>query len=123
MSTPFSPKKFDSVYEIKCRFCGLVGGTIEYDSVNGKPPKDSDFADNRCDADTLLYGTFKEMWIKATQDLGLSYDEFKVLMVKCEYKKPLFKKEFSKIKTDKMTGFKDLPKKEQDLIISRLEDF
>src|SRR3990167_6052461 len=122
MSTPFSQPNFDSVYEIKCRFCGLVGGKIEYDSKKSNVPQDSDFAYNRCDACILLHGTFQEMEQKATQDLGMTYDEFKETMVKCEYKKSLFKKEFSRIKTEKMEGFKDLTKKEKDEIISNLED-
>src|SRR3990167_5277293 len=115
------------IYLIKCRFCGIVTGNIEYNPDRKfqpqRTPQDSDFEDIRCDADTLLYGTFKEMEVKATQDLQMSYDEFKDLMVKCEYKKPLFKKEFSKIKTDKIKGFADLTKKEKDEIITNLENF
>lgn len=115
------------IYEIKCRFCGTVGGTIEYDPDRKfqpqRTPQDSDFVDNRCDACTILHGTFQEMEVKVTQDLGLSYDDFKTLMVKCEYKKSLFKKEFSKMKTEKMEGFKDLTKSEKEEIISKLEDF
>jgi len=112
-------KNYDETIEIKCRFCGTICGKFERFFYQ-KPLVTEDI---RCDNDTLLYGTFKEMEIKATQDLQMSYNEFKDLMVKCEYKKPLFKKEFSKIKTEKMEGFTDLTKGEQREIISRLEDF
>ena len=112
-------KNYDETIELKCRFCGTVCGTFQRFFYQ-KPLETEDV---RCDACTLLYGTFKEMETKAEQDLGLSYDGFKDLMVKCEYKKPLFKKEFSKIKTDKIEGFKKLPKKERDEIISKLENF
>ena len=112
-------KNYDETIELKCRFCGTVCGTFQRFFYQ-KPLETEDV---RCDACTLLYGTFKEMEVKVTQDLGLSYDDFKTLMVKCEYKKSLFKKEFSKMKTEKMEGFKDLTKSEKEEIISKLEDF
>ena len=100
--------------DILCRFCNKKQGELQ-DIV--------DVIDSRCDDCTILHGIFQEMEQKCTQDLGMTYDEFKEIMVKCEYKKSLFKKEYSKLKTEKMEGFKDLTKSEQNEIITNLEKF
>ena len=57
-------------------------------------------ADSRCDNCSVLFGTFREME-DSFREVGGTYDEFKAMLVKTEYKKPLFDAEVEKVKEEK----------------------
>lgn len=57
-------------------------------------------ADSRCDDCSILYGTFREME-DSFREVGGTYDDFKLMLEKCEYKKPFFDAEVEKVKEEK----------------------
>lgn len=86
------------IYEMKCRFCSLVTGTIEFKSYQPMPKDMEDqFLDIRCSSCEQLYGVIKDME-QAFLSKGVDKKfTFKDILKKTQYKKDKFDKELEKL--------------------------
>ena len=90
-------------YEIKCRFCKAVTGTLDIPENSrkhkGKTFSDEYFniADSRCSDCEIKYGKFKEMEEEYRKKVKDNYEGFKAIMKKCGYKKEIFDKELKNV--------------------------
>jgi len=90
-------------YEIKCRFCKKVTGTLDIpiDSRKHKGKTFSDeyfnIADSRCSDCEVKYGTFKEMEEEYRKKVKDDYEGFIQCMKRNNYKKEEFDKEVKNV--------------------------
>jgi hypothetical protein len=93
------------VYEIKCRFDGTKLGELKLprELWEGKPLTNEilGVGDSRCDACIVEHGKYKDL-DKEAKEKGLSHEEFKDVMSKCNFSKKTFKVELDKAIKKKM---------------------
>lgn len=84
---------------LKCRFCSKITG--EYQYPDNLSVADLGIADIRCETCEGKYGSFKEMADEFTRDID-TYNKFKSVMIKSEYKRAKFDLEVAKIQEAKL---------------------
>ena len=99
---------------LKCRFCDKITG--EYKYPDNLTVADLGIADTRCEICEGKYGSFKEMSDEFTRDCG-TYDEFKTVIAKSEYKRAKFDLEVAKIKNEALKLGSKLKSKSKKSII------
>ena len=70
-------------YQIKCRFCSNVNGTIELQDDSLVP----EIVDSRCDTHKVEFGEYKDMEVKFRREVRGTHEEFLKIMEKAEFKK------------------------------------
>lgn len=82
------------IYEILCRFCSNVNGTIELPDNSPVP----EITDSRCDTHRVEFGEYGVMELKFKREIKGTHEEFLKAMEKAEYKKDKMDVEIKKLK-------------------------
>lgn len=94
------------IIDLKCRFCGQVGGKIEFPDHRVIDEKEvlKTYVDLRCVTCMALYGRYSHMEQEYRRKIHREGDGFNELMEACEFKKPIFDVKMVVLKAKKDLG-------------------